>query len=302
MSFLSLTFRDLQYLVALADKKHFGHAAKSCFVSQPALSSQIKKIEGYFGKTIFERKNKTIFLTPDGELIVQKAQEFLNTALELEQKMKSNHQLFKFPLKVGIIHTLSPYYPNLFIEKILSQCPESALFFKEGFTDELVEDLKNGKIDVLIASEVFQDEQLGCHPLFKESLSLIVNKKHPFAQKEQIALNELNPDEMVFLQEGNCLRNEVIDLCPKNRRGNIHEYHIKNIEALKMTIALSKVYSIIPNMATDLTKQMEKFVVIKKIKAKEAFRQISIYSRNNTVRKSEIDFLIKILSKVNQEN
>lgn len=295
MNFLSLTFRDLQYLVALEENRHFGKAAKACFVSQPALSSQIKKIEGYFGKTFFERKNKQVFLTQDGELVVQKAREILKNATEIDHIFKNSSKDFGFQFTVGLILTLAPYYPNLFIEKLFQNFPNASLVLREGFTSELLNDLKNNKIDVLLASEIFQDDKLDCFPIFKEPLYLIVNKKHPLSKKEKIYLEDLDTSDMIFLKEGNCLRNESIDLCPKNKRGNIKEYYINNLEALKTMAALHPAYAIIPEMAVKIDPQIAQFLTIKKIEDSGAYRQISLYSRKNSSKSKAIQNFVKLL-------
>lgn len=295
MTILSLTFRDLEYLVALSEHKNFSKAAKSCFVSQPALSAQIKKIEGYFNKIFFERQKKQVILTSDGEFIVEKARELLQQAKMLDTTFQSTREMFPSPLLVGMIHTISPYYPRYFIKNLLLKYSHDPVMLKEGYTEELVLDLKMGKIDALIASEMFYDEKLISTPLLKEPLYLIINKKHPFASKEYIALSDLNAEEMIFLKEGNCLRNESIDLCPKNRRGNIKEYHLSSLEALKYVVALQPSYAIIPKMATKLDDSLKNFVVIKELNDSNAYRQISIFTRKNPLRKKDIDAFIAVL-------
>jgi len=295
MSFLSLTFRDLQYLVALADNKHFGKAAKSCFVSQPALSSQIKKIEGYFDKQFFERKNKEVFLTHEGAFIVEKARAILENARLIDRTMQAHSSVFSFPLSIGIIYTLSPYYPAIVIPQFLKKYPNHSMLLREGYTQELIPDLKSGKIDGLIASEVLQDEQLMTFPIFKEKLYLLINKNHPYAAKNNLKLTDLNTEDMIFLKEGNCLRSEAIDLCPKNKRGNINEFHLNSLETLKYTVAMHSVYAIIPEMAIKLNHDLKSFVVIKEIQSASAYRQISLFVRKNTYRMEDLQILLDIL-------
>lgn len=295
MSILSLTFRDLQYIVALADHKHFGKAAKSCFVSQPALSAQIKKIEEYFSKTFFERHNRQVLLTRDGEFIVEKSRELLQQAKVFDGILQNKQKTFCTPFVVGMIHTLSPYYPSYFMQNLLLKYPHCNLVLKEGFTHDLVADLKTGKIDVLVASEVFYDETLDCHPLFKEPLCLIVNKKHPFAAEENITLSQLNSEDMIFLKEGNCLRNESINLCPKNKKGNIKEFHLSSLETLKYMVAFNLSYAMIPKMAAKLDENLSKILFIKPIKEEAAYRQISLYTRKKNTKLEDIQAFIDVL-------
>ncbi|MES2615318.1 MAG: LysR substrate-binding domain-containing protein [Bdellovibrionota bacterium] len=301
MNIYSLTFRDLQYLVALAEFRHFGKAAKSCFVSQPALSSQIKKIEGYFDKTLFERQNKNIFLTPEGVKVVDSVKLLLEDAKKLEELFQVKKNLLSSTLSVGLIQTLSPYYPPFFLKKLKEKYPLLNLTLVDGFTENLLEDLKSGKLDILIASAVFSDSKINTFHLFQEPLYLGVNSEHEFANKPSLSLNDLNAEDMLFLKDGNCLKDEAIDLCPKNRRGNINDIQISNLESLKQMIAYNKCYGIIPAMAADIPSQLQKMMVIKKFKDQnKAYRQISMFIRKDAPRLNDYIAFLEVLEGSNR--
>lgn len=296
MNIYSLTFRDLQYLVALAEFKHFSKAAKSCFVSQPALSSQIKKIEGYFNKVLFERQKNGVFLTPDGIKVVENAKLILEDAKKLERLFQVQKNLLSTTLSVGIIHTLAPYYPPLFLKKLKEKYPSLILTIVDGYTDELLNELKVGKIDILIASAVFSDSSLNVFHILQEPLYLCVNTQHELAKKELISLSDLNAEHMLLLKDGNCLKDEVLDLCPKNKRGHINDVHINSIETLKQMISFNNSYSIIPAMAADIPTQIQKMCVIKKFKDQnKAYRQISLFIRKESPRLNDYMAFLKIL-------
>lgn len=298
MSILSLTFRDLQYLVALDEYRNFGKAAKACFVSQPALSAQIKKIEGYLNQKIFERHNRRVSVTDEGEELLGRIRLLLDQAKRLDDEVKNENKKQITVFSVGMIHTIAPYYPSMFLEDLVSANEMYSVNLTEGYTEELLTNLKYGKIDMMIASDTFEDENLKKIPLFKEPLMLVINKNHQFASKQNIYLSDLDAKDMIFLKEGNCLRNESIDLCPKNRRGNIKEYYLSHLETLKYMLAVNMAYAIVPKMAVMLNDILQKYLVIKPIKSPQAYRQIALFMRKDFIREeNELKNFIEILKK-----
>lgn len=296
MKIYSLTFRDLQYLVALSEFKHFGKAAKSCFVSQPALSSQIKKIEGYFDKTLFERQNNGIFLTPEGVKVVENAKILLEEAKKFDELFQVKKNLLSSTLTVGLIQTLSPYYPQFFLKKLKEKYPALNLTIIDGFTEELLVELRSGRVDILIGSAVFSDNKLNVFHLFKEPLYLCVNAHHELAQKEVVSIYDLNAENMLFLKDGNCLKDEAIDLCPKNKRGNIKDVQINSLETMKQMISYNKSYGIIPAMAATIPNQLQKMVFVKKFKDQnKAYRQIAMFIRKDAPRLNDYIAFLKVL-------
>lgn len=316
MNIYSLTFRDLQYLVALAEFRHFGKAAKACFVSQPALSSQIKKIEGYFNKTLFERQNNGVFPTPEGIKVIDNAKLILEDAKKLAEIFQVQKNLLSTNLNVGLIQTLAPYYPPYFLKKLREKYPLLNLTLIDGYTDDLLVELRSGKIDVLIASAVFSDSKLSVFNLFQEPLYLCVNNNHELAKKEFVSMNDLNAEEMLFLKDGNCLKDEAVDLCPKNKRGNIKDLQINSLETLKQMIAFNKTCGVIPAMAAEIPMQLQKMLSIKKFKDQnKAYRQIAMFIRKDAPRLNDYIAFLKVLedcipkftqnfalTKINKEN
>jgi LysR family hydrogen peroxide-inducible transcriptional activator len=296
MSIYALTFRDLQYLVALAEFKHFGKAAKSCFVSQPALSSQIRKIENYFGKVLFERQTQGVFLTPEGSLVIENAKQLLQEARKLEEIFQQQNKLLVSSINLGIIQTLSSYYPKYFLKSLKEKYPLLTLNIIDGYTDELLNELKSGKIDILIASEVFSDSKINVFHLFKEPLYLAVNNLHNLSKKQLVSLSDLDLSNMFFLKEGNCLKEEAIDLCPKNKRGNIRDTAINSLENLKQMIAFNNSCGIVPALASHIPTEFNKMLTFKKFKEQnKVYRQISFFIRKDASRLNDYMAFLKVL-------
>ncbi len=298
MNISALTFRDLQYLIALDLYRNFTKAALACHVSQPALSAQIKKIEGYFGKVLFERQNTRIFPTPEGLKAIEIAKKIHAAAIQFQDLTHENKSSLCTHLTVGLILTLSPYYPPHFIPLLKKNYPSLKINLVEGYTEYLLNELKDGHIDVLIASDIPENSSFEIHTIFEEPLLLCLNTLHPLAEKNTILKSDLNAQEMIFLKEGNCLRDAVLEICPKNARGRIHEDEISSLEILKSMIAYEKTYSILPFLAKDIPLPLKEFICLKSFSDKQApSRQILIVWRKNCKRNADFKCFFDLLQK-----
>ena len=150
-----MNLRDLKYIIAVAEKRHFGKAAERCFVSQPTLSGQIKKLEDALGIAIFERTNRSVEITPVGEEIVAHARQIMEQADVIEQLARAHQDPLAGPLRIGAIPTLSPYLMPLILAPLKKQLPQMKLVLSEELTDTLLERLHDHEIDAaLLATPV----------------------------------------------------------------------------------------------------------------------------------------------------
>ena len=152
-----VNLRDLKYLVVLADTRHFGQAAERCFVSQPTLSGQIKKLEAELGVTIFERTRRSVKITPLGEAIVAQARQVLEQADALVQLAQSNRDPLVGPLRMGAIPTLSPYLMPLILKPLKKRYPQIKLVLSEELTDTLLARLGKHEIDAALLATPVED-------------------------------------------------------------------------------------------------------------------------------------------------
>jgi LysR family hydrogen peroxide-inducible transcriptional activator len=145
-----MNLRDLKYLVAVADSRHFGHAAERCFVSQPTLSGQIKKLEQELGVTLFERTRRSVETTPLGETIVAQARQVLEQAETLKRIARAHQDPLVGPLRLGAIPTLSPYLMPLILKPLKKQYPQIKLVLTEELTDTLLTRLGKHELDAAL--------------------------------------------------------------------------------------------------------------------------------------------------------
>lgn len=291
MNIAGLTLRDLQYLVAVAQHGHFGKASRACHVSQPALSGQIKKIEEYLGVTLFERSPRGVAITEVGQAVVQQARVVLEEAEKLLTAAKSTHEPLTGPFRLGAIATLGPYLVPHLLQPIRKAFPKLELVLREGLTEGLLEELRAGQLDAVLAAKTFPEEGLHVLPLFEEPFLLAVPNNHPLRAKEPVKWTDLKAADMVLLEDGHCLRDQTLAICPPNRRGNAKELHVTSLETLRHLVASGAGYTLMPILAVNDDKRLRNLVSYRRVEGKNAARTIVLVCRDRFPRKREVEQL-----------
>lgn len=209
-----MTLTELRYIVAVAREKHFGRAARACFVSQPTLSIAIKKLEEELGVQLFERQSGDVAVTPVGERIIEQAQRTLEAADGVKQAAREGKDQLSGPVRIGAIYTIGPYlFPEL-IPRLRKHAPDMPLVIEENFTAVLAEKLKRGDLDVIIISLPFADQGLLTVPLYEEPFVVLLPAAHPLTQRKTIKAEQLEGEPVLLLGAGHCFRDQVLEACP----------------------------------------------------------------------------------------
>lgn len=296
MNISALTLRDLEYIIAVADHSHFGKAAKAVHVSQPALSGQIKKVEDLLGVKLYERSKRQVFLTPVGSQVVAQARIVMEEARKITGIVKSPAQPLHGTIKLGAIATLGPYYLPHILGPLRKRYPRLNLVIKEGLTDSLLAELKSGALDAVLASPTFHDDQVSMMPLFVEPFLLAAPTAHDLAGKSLLRAADLKASEMVLLEDGHCLRDQTIELCPANRRGHSRQFHATSLETLKHLVATGQGYTLVPYLAAQDDKRLKGLLTYKPFHGKPPLgRQIVLVYRKRYPRIDDINELASFL-------
>ncbi len=226
-----MTLIELKYIVAVAREKHFGRAAKSCFVSQPTRSIAVKKLEEELDVILFERGSTEIVLTPIGKQLVDQAQQVLESADKLKKIASNSDDHLIEPLRIGVIYTVGPYLLPHLIPVLQDQVPNMPIIVEEGFTNELRIRLKQGSLDVIIVSNPFIEPGVETQVLYKEPFVLVLPISHPLGLKEEIHSRELDTETVLLLGQGNCFRDQVLEVCPHCLRGGGQDDLQKTLES-----------------------------------------------------------------------
>jgi LysR family hydrogen peroxide-inducible transcriptional activator len=247
-----MTLRDLEYIVSVAHHLHFGKASEACHISQPALSAQIKKMEKRLGFIIFERTNRRVSITDHGRAVVEQAKIVLEEAEKIGSIASgetADGQL-RGTLRLGAIATLGPYYIPIFLPLIKKRFPELQVILREGLTEQLLEDLRSGDLDAILAARTFSETGFRVFPIFHEPFILATPKGHPLSKKTKLDAKDLRAEEMVLLEDGHCLRDQALELCPPNRRGFVRQFHVTSLETLRHLVGAGLGYTLMPKLAT----------------------------------------------------
>lgn len=208
-----MTLNELRYIVAVAQENNFRRAAERVFVSQPALSLAIQKLEEELGVQIFERSRTAVAMTPIGELIVNQAQRALEEVAQIKEIAHQGKDQLVGSLKLGAIYTVGPYLLPQLIPILKSMAPHMPLEMEENQTAHLETLLANGRLDVIIIALPFGGPGISTLPLYDEDFSVVVPQDHPWASKKQIKTAELVSEKILLLNSGHCFSNQVREAC-----------------------------------------------------------------------------------------
>jgi len=213
-----VTLTELRYVVAVARERHFGHAAQSCFVSQPTLSVAIKKLEEELGVTLFERGPGEVSVTPVGQRVVEQAQRVLEEASRVKELAAAGHDPLAGTLRLGAIYTIGPYLLPKLIPVLRRMAPAMQLMIQENFTHRLAEMLKQGEVDVILVALPFSESGVATRAVYDEPFLVALPQGHALEKKRHITSDELARESLLLLGSGHCFRDQVLDLCSNVQR------------------------------------------------------------------------------------
>jgi len=213
-----VTLQELKYIVTVARERHFGRAAKACFVSQPALSAAVRKLEDELGVVLFDRDTPTVSVTPHGALIVAQAQRTLEAAHEVERLARAAQDPLAMPFGLGLIYTICPYLLPHWVPELQALAPQLQLLLQEGLTAQLLERLNHGELDAIVVAEPFDEPGIETRLLYEETLLAAAPLGHAWQDAEVVTAAMLARETVLLLTPGHCFRDQVLQACPDLNR------------------------------------------------------------------------------------
>jgi len=244
-----MNLRALQYLVKLAELRHFSKAADACFVSQPTLSTQIMKLEEELGVALVERIPRKVQLTPVGEEIVQRARHVLRDIEQIRMTARRSRDPETGLLRLGLFPTLAPYLLPHVVPLVRRRFPDLRLQLAEEKTEELLDLLDNGDMDAALLALPIQAEALELEVLFHEPFVLAVPASHPFARERRVRMQELDGQELLLLEDGHCLRDQALEVCAMAGAHERVDFHATSMETLRQMVAAEVGMTLMPVLA-----------------------------------------------------
>jgi LysR family hydrogen peroxide-inducible transcriptional activator len=292
-----MNLRDLKYIIAVADTRHFGKAAPRCFVSQPTLSGQIRKLEDELGVTIFERTNRSVTVTAVGEEILRHARQMMEQADAIRSLSAAQRDPLSGPLRIGAIPTISPYLMPLILAPLKQQHPELRLVLSEETTDRLLQRLHNHEIDAALLATAVDERDLEATALFDEPFWLAHPRDHPFYLKDEITRKDLENTELLLLAEGHCLAQQARDLChlQDHQGGAMADLRASSLETLLQLVGAGFGSTLVPALAMRGSWTTDSGVVARKLEIRGAQRRVSLVFRNSFPRKQALEALSEVI-------
>ncbi len=290
-----INFRDLRYLVAVADQQHFGRAAAACFVSQPTLSTQIKKLEAYLGVQLVERSSKTVIVTPMGRLITERARQVLNEVDDIVSIARAADDPMRGELRLGIIPTLGPYLIPHFFPALQQQYPELRVLLHEERTHGLVERVQNGALDAAIMATPVTSASLVSEPLFAEPFRVALPATHRLAGHTAIRHQDLDAEPVVLLEEGHCMRDQALDFCSRVGAQQAPDFQATSLETLRQMVAMGAALTLLPALAVDAAQSVEDAIAVRPFVGQPPVRELAIYYRRGSSREPVVSAIAQLI-------
>jgi LysR family hydrogen peroxide-inducible transcriptional activator len=292
-----MTLQQLEYLVAIDDCRSFSAAADQCFVTQPSLSAMVMKLEAELGLKLFDRSKQPVTPTEIGAGLIVQARLVLREAEKLRQLAKDQQEKVNGTLRVGVIPTLAPYLLPLFLRPFSERYPEVELHIAEAPTEQIIQQLHKDQLDVGLMATPLGDDRLTEDPLFWEEFFVYAPKEPSILQKQYLMASDIDPDRLVLLEEGHCIRTQVINLCALQKAqravSNV-AYEAGSLETLRRVVENHAGITILPELALlDLDKDRLRHVRF--FKKPSPAREVSLVAHRACVKTRLVGVLREVI-------
>ena len=292
-----MNLNELRYAVAVAQEGNFRRAAERCFVTQPALSLAIQKLEGELGVALFERSRTEVKVTPIGARIIEQAQRALEEAAKVKEIARQGKDQLVGPLKVGVIFTVGPYLLPDLIPILHKRAPQMPLEVEENLTAHLDTLLRNGAIDAVILALPYEAPNIAVEPLYDEPFAVVVPADHPWAKRAAIKAAELSREKVLMLAAGHCFSNQVAEACPELQRRGGEILQGNSLETIRNMVASGLGVTVLPASANSPRYRSPLLKVIP-FKPPAPSRRIALAWRRSFAREKAIEVLAQAIRDV----
>ncbi len=282
-----MNIRDLQYLVAVHDMNNFSKAAERCYVSQPTLSGQLKKLEDELNAPLIERSTRQVLFTALGEQVVDMARDVLLTVDNIRETARATEQPMSGDFHIGLIPTVGPFLLPLLMPVLSQEFPQAKLYLYELQTDALLKKLVKGEIDAAILAKVDSNHSVTEVPLYKENMKLAVSTDDELSRvTTPVNLNVLNDQSVLMLEDGHCLRDQALGVCFSAGAREDVRFQATSMDTLLHMVATGTGMTLIPELASKKPVHGVSYV---SFEDPQPSRDIVMLMRNHTARKEALN-------------
>ncbi len=287
-----MTLVQLEYIVAVDTYRSFVGAAEKCFVTQPTLSMQVQKLEEMLDVKIFDRSKQPVTPTEIGSQVIEQARIILQESLKIKELISSQQQDVVGELKVGIIPTIAPYLLPKVIASMMEKYPLLKLMIWEYTTEDIIHHLKTGVLDCGILATPLADTTIEELPLYYENFVTYISKNSKLYKKKAIDADDLEDENIWLLNEGHCMRSQVLNICRSTKQNRIQglTYNTGSVETLIRMVDMNNGATLLPELALEelSNKQLSK---VRYFKSPEPVREVSLVTHKNFIKKRTLNAL-----------
>ncbi len=281
------TLKQLRYFAALAEALHFGRAAERCQVTQPAMSMQVRELEAMLGVVLVERTTGGVLLTAAGEEVARRAREILLAVQDLVDLARHGDRVLAGPLRLGVIPTIGPYLLPQVLPRLHATYPDLQLSLRESQTEQLLEALLAGELDLLILALPVGRDDVTAQPLFDDAFNLAVAEDHPLAGRTTVDQEDLVAERLLLLEEGHCLRDQALSLCHAAGANQADDFRASSLATVVQMVVNGYGGTILPTLALPVEAGIHSRLRVVPFTAPVPSRTIGLAWRNSSPRQSD---------------
>ncbi len=296
-----MNLRDLSYLVALAEYRHFGRAAEASFVSQPTLSTQIRKLEDELGVALVERTPRKVLLTETGREIARRARAVLSQVDEIKSIAQRTRDPESGTIRLGIFPTLGPYLLPHVIPRLRERFPRLELLLREEKTEQVLHMLREGTLDAGILALPVHDDSLHTEFLFEEPFVLAVPSGHELAGRRSLHMDDLSQQNLLLLEDGHCLRDQALEVCHLAGAGERTGFRATSLETLRQMVSANVGITLLPALAVKPPIAQSPNVALIEFEAPAPSRRIAMLWRKSSAMTPFFEALAAVIRDVPAE-
>lgn len=296
-----IKLKDLRYLVAVADTGHFGQAAALCFVSQPTLSAQLRKLEDYLGVQLVERQPRNSALTDAGVAVVLRARRILEASDDIVAVTQQLRDPLAGRLRLALLPTICPYLLPVVAARIRKQLPRLDLMLYEHQTGPMLHKLHSGEIDAGILALPVDTEEFSERQLYSEPFVLAVPEGHRLATRKQVQVDDLDGETLLLLEDGHCLRDQALAVCSRSGAHEKQDFRATSLETLRQMVASGAGVTLLPELASKGAYGGARGVAIVPFAKPSPARQIGMVWRPSSARATAINAVCDVIYELMQQ-
>jgi LysR family hydrogen peroxide-inducible transcriptional activator len=281
------TLKQLRYFAALSETLHFGRAAERCQVTQPAMSMQVRELEGLLGVVLVERTTSGVFLTAAGEEVARRAREILLAVRDLADLARHCDRVLTGPLRLGVIPTIGPYLLPHVLPRLHATYPELQLSLRESQTEHLLDALLGGDLDLLVLALPVGREGIATQPLFDDPFNLAVAEDHPLAGRTTVEQRDLVNERLLLLEEGHCLRDQALSLCHAAGANQADDFRASGLATVVQMVVNGYGGTILPTLALPVETAAHAHLRVVPFAPPAPFRTIGLAWRSSSPRQAD---------------